>query len=531
MRPPFLFERKRRDSNNELEKKEQTEKKNSLVHLSFSLSFEIVPTAGGVNGDAGEGWDDRILVEAVLPLLRGLAERASAAAIGQARPASPPLEQGEKPSSSADSPFDVRAHLSKRFGLRGWFRSQGVVVGEEAMIQMEEEEGKAAAPPVAAAPRGRQRRSSPSSTSSASSSSARLPAVAEEEEDEEEESASSLAPALPPLAVFDFDHTLVCDFDSAEDVVSQLAPELVPMLTSIAMPANFVPLTNAVAAEAARRGVGERHWLAALADAGRRGLLGKGNAGGGAGVLRAAAAGGAEVRILSDANDLFISAMLVAAGLGPEAGVVSGVITNRAKFVPISPSATTATAGSTAAAAPSASSSPPSSRLVVEPRHDAAKVGPHGCALCPSNLCKGLELRKLVGGEVGRSGSASAAARRRVASSSRRRRTVVYAGDGENDLCPALALEVGDSLLVRRSRGLERLLRERAAAETETCRRSASFLRQHPTLSRAFDASLSSALAEGARAFLWDSAEELRELVEVLLLCEERTAEVLLSDL
>ena len=527
MRPPFFFERKRRDLNNELEKKVETEK-NSLVHLSF----EIFPIAGGVNGDAGEGWDDRILVEAVLPLLRGLAERASAAATGQARPASPPLEQGEKPSSSADSPFDVRAHLSKRFGLRGWFRSQGVVVGEEAMIQMEEEEGKAAAPPVAAAPRGRQRRSSPSSTSSASSSSVRLPAVAEEEvEDEEEESASSLAPALPPLAVFDFDHTLVCDFDSAEDVVSQLAPELVPMLTSIAMPANFVPLTNAVAAEAARRGVGERHWLAALADAGRRGLLGKGNAGGGAGVLRAAAAGGAEVRILSDANDLFISAMLVAAGLGPEAGVVSGVITNRAKFVPISPAATTATAGSTAAAAPSASSSPPSSRLVVEPRHDAAKVGPHGCALCPSNLCKGLELRKLVGGEVGRSGSVSAAARRRVASSSRRRRTVVYAGDGENDLCPALALEVGDSLLVRRSRGLERLLRERAAAETETCRRSASFLRQHPTLSRAFDASLSSALAEGAHAFLWDSAEELRELVEVLLLCEERAAEVLLSDL
>ena len=56
--------------------------------------------------------------------------------------------------------------------------------------------------------------------------------------------------ALPPLCVFDFDHTLVCDFDSAEEVVSRLAPELAPMLTSLAMPADFIPLTNAVAAEA-----------------------------------------------------------------------------------------------------------------------------------------------------------------------------------------------------------------------------------------------------------------------------------------
>ena len=53
----------------------------------------------------------------------------------------------------------------------------------------------------------------------------------------------------------------------------------------------------------------------------------------------------------------------------------------------------------------------------------------------------------------------------------------------------------------------------------------------HAPLSRAFDASLSSALAEGSHAFVWDTAEELRALVEALLLCEEKAGELLLSDL
>lgn len=415
-------------------------------------------------------------------------------------------------------------------------------------MPMETEEEEARKTLVAASRRGR--RSSRSSPSSSTASSSRLPAVVEEEE---EEPNSSSSPSQPPLCVFDFDHTLV-DFDSAEEVVSQLAPELAPMLTSLTMPANFIPLTNAVAAEAGRRGVREGHWLAALAETGRRGLLGGGASaaaaaargmkngavgGGGAGVLRAAAAGGAEVRILSDANDLFIGTMLRAAGLG--AGVVSGVVTNRAKFVAVP------------AAHPRSSST--ASRLVVEPRHDAFELGPHGCGLCPTNLCKGLELRRLlVGGEGGGSGeesrSPSAEARRRVgvssspsssgsrpSSSRRHRRTVLYAGDGENDLCPALCLKRGDSLLVRRGRGLERLLRERAEAasmaETQRQRRSSSslFQQQHPSLARAFDASLSSALAEGALAFVWDSVEELRALVEALLLCEEKAGELLLSDL
>lgn len=548
----FLFER---------ESARKKEKRRKKTHpLSFSPLFRRKNNnhhPGGTDDAGGDGWDDRILVEAVLPLLKGLAEKASAAATGQPRPASP-LEEGEKerpPSGSGtDSPFDVRAHLARRFGLRGWFASQGVVSGEGAMLLMEEEERERKAAP-SAAPASRRRRSSPS-TSTSTSSSSRLPAVVEEEfedegeQKEEECSTSSSASSLPPLCVFDFDHTLV-DFDSAEEVVMRLAPELAPMLTSLSMPADFIPLTNAVAAEAGRRGVSEGQWLSTLAEAGRRGLLGSSGAAeeeeggdatcGGAAVLRAAASRGAEVRILSDANELFISAMLSAAGLGPESGVVSGVVTNGASFVAVPSSSTTAPASSASFSSSSVASSLSMKRLVVEPRHDQARLGHHGCGLCPSNLCKGLELRQLVVGEgeedgSSRSSSPSAAARRRVgvslpssssSRSGRLRRTVIYAGDGENDLCPALQLKGGDSLLVRRGRGLERLLRERAtAAETET--RRSSFLSS--ALSRAFDASLSSALLEGgACVFVWDTAEELRELVEaLLLLCGE---EKLLSDL
>lgn len=40
----------------------------------------------------------------------------------------------------------------------------------------------------------------------------------------------------------------------------------------------------------------------------------------------------------------------------------------------------------------------------------------------------------------------------------------IYAGDGANDLCPALCLGPGDVLLVRRGHSLESLVRKRAAA-------------------------------------------------------------------
>lgn len=52
--------------------------------------------------------------------------------------------------------------------------------------------------------------------------------------------------------------------NAGERLVEELAPELVPMLQTIEMPANFVPVTNAVLAEMARRGVGRQDILTVL---------------------------------------------------------------------------------------------------------------------------------------------------------------------------------------------------------------------------------------------------------------------------
>ncbi len=51
---------------------------------------------------------------------------------------------------------------------------------------------------------------------------------------------------------------------AGERLVEELAPELTPMLASLEMPANFVPVTNAVFAEMARRGIGRQQILTAL---------------------------------------------------------------------------------------------------------------------------------------------------------------------------------------------------------------------------------------------------------------------------
>ena len=53
-------------------------------------------------------------------------------------------------------------------------------------------------------------------------------------------------------------------FSAGEAVVAELAPELVPMLSALEMPANFVPVTNAVLSEMQRRGVARDQLLTAL---------------------------------------------------------------------------------------------------------------------------------------------------------------------------------------------------------------------------------------------------------------------------
>lgn len=119
------------------------------------------------------------------------------------------------------------------------------------------------------------------------------------------------------------------------------------------------------------------------------------------GAVAAAQAAGATQRILSDANQVYISTFLAPR---PElAGAISSVETNGAAYGE-------------------------DGRLSITPHQPAD--APHGCDLCPPNLCKGAVLSRWL----------EAAAPR----------TCVYIGDGQGDFCPATRLRKGDVLLTRR---------------------------------------------------------------------------------
>ncbi len=273
---------------------------------------------------------------------------------------------------------------------------------------------------------------------------------------------TSPPPCSPILLCCDFDKTIT-DCDAGERLVGELAPELLPMLTGIEMPANFIPMTNSVLAEMHRRGMGRDALLHAL-----RGMGGEVPAASRA-MLRWAAARDVDIRVLSDCNSVFIAHVLAAAKVAP---YVREVCTNPATFHRVSlavddkglygggvdnQTGNTQT-GTTGIPSPHAhddnengvtsekgipsdkgiqNQPPPSAgvhRLVIAPLHPS-HLPPHGCPLCPANLCKGAELRRL---------------REESVAVGLPYKRIVYCGDGANDLCPALALGEQDVLLARR---------------------------------------------------------------------------------
>lgn len=89
-----------------------------------------------------------------------------------------------------------------------------------------------------------------------------------------------------------------------ERLVEELAPELAPMLAALEMPANFVPVTNAVLSEMARRGISRDKILATLRTMGGELPLGTLR------MLQWAQRTCVDVRVLSDCNTLFIGHIL-----------------------------------------------------------------------------------------------------------------------------------------------------------------------------------------------------------------------------
>ena len=123
---------------------------------------------------------------------------------------------------------------------------------------------------------------------------------------------------------------------------------------------------------------------------------------------------GCTVSILSDANGHYIRTILRYLGLE---SYISDVVTNHSMICYPD--------GPTCDICPFPL---PSARLHIGPYH--TDLEPHGCPLCPPNLCKGIVLDRW----------------RRDESCS----VVIYVGDGGGDFCPATRMNAADIILCRK---------------------------------------------------------------------------------
>ncbi|GKC91202.1 thiamine phosphate phosphatase-like protein, partial [Tanacetum coccineum] len=80
-------------------------------------------------------------------------------------------------------------------------------------------------------------------------------------------------------------------------------------------------------------------------------------------------------------------------------------------------------------------------RLRIFPYH-GSEVPPHGCDLCPPNLCKGIVVKQMQD-------STSEDVKKLV---------IIYIGDGGGDFCPTLKLRKEDHVMPRKDFPLHNLI-------------------------------------------------------------------------
>jgi pyridoxal phosphate phosphatase PHOSPHO2 len=274
-----------------------------------------------------------------------------------------------------------------------------------------------------------------------------------------------LAMDPPPavLFVWDFDETIVlANTDTL--VFERLCPSL---LTSIVhgpppRPSWTARMDTGLAALAARG-----HTPAAVIDAVAQAPLPADTR---AALQAIAAHPRAASAILSDANSLYISAILDRADLNH--AFAAGIFTNPARIV----QADVATGPGLDHGA--------AERITVAPRCGdgvpGAVDGPHGCKRCSANLCKGKLLDALV---------------KRYDSP-----LVCYIGDGGNDACPAMRVRAGGVVMPRKGFTLEKLILGKVGD-------SVAGGRGEPRV----------ALQDGVDVSAWSTSPDLRAGIQALL--------------
>mmetsp|Transcript_23233 Transcript_23233/g.65230 ORF Transcript_23233/g.65230 Transcript_23233/m.65230 type:complete len:235 (+) Transcript_23233:48-752(+) len=205
--------------------------------------------------------------------------------------------------------------------------------------------------------------------------------------------------------VYDFDYTII-DANSDTWFLQELAPDLHETVAEDHK--RFSGWTEYVDDALDRlhtdRGLGSNEVLASLEQISIEPEMKQS-------ILHAKAAGH-ELRILSDANTVFIHTILARNGMQD---VFSTITTNPARIE--------------------------DGRVRVT-RFDTS--ADHGCSLCPANLCKGGVVGTWAGYD-----------------------RTYYVGDGWGDLCPILKLTSSDVAFVRRGKTLARYLNQKAEHTTK----------------------------------------------------------------
>jgi pyridoxal phosphate phosphatase PHOSPHO2 len=224
--------------------------------------------------------------------------------------------------------------------------------------------------------------------------------------------------ALPLAVVFDYDYSLI-NVNSDTWVFQQLSPAVHAHMVkqSAARKGEWTRIVDeALVLAQDEHGVSKEALLHALSEVPvLEGMMG---------ALREAHSAGAEVHIVSDASRAFIETFLRRHDL---LGSVSSIHTNSSWM-------------------------DAQGHLRVSAYHSATeRGGPHGCPLCPVNLCKGAVLTREL--QLGVTDP----------------RRILYVGDGGGDFCPVRLLRAGDLALVRKDASVESALglAKRIEAEKE----------------------------------------------------------------
>ncbi|EES03224.1 hypothetical protein BDA96_03G227600 [Sorghum bicolor] len=213
--------------------------------------------------------------------------------------------------------------------------------------------------------------------------------------------ASAPAPAPAVVVVFDFDRTII-DWDSDDWVITKLGAA--DAFRRLRPTMRWNPLMDRMMAELHARGKTPED----IRDCLRSAPL---DAHVVSAVKTAAAALGCDLKVVSDANTFFIETVLAHHGV---LGCFSEIVTNPATV-------------------------DADGRLRISPFHDSA-AAPHGCSLCPDNMCKGKIIERIQ------------------ATASDKKQHFIYIGDGKGDYCPSLKLGEGDYVMPKENYPLWNLI-------------------------------------------------------------------------